>query len=323
MKTRYLSTMMGMALLAYLPLDAADDTFQMEAIPLASQFAADTSLPAVQMVSVTIAAASSVTANPCIGGTRGCPDPTFGYASIPFPSAVLPAGSDAVVTWMFQDLSYSGPIQMTVAFIQNGVAVGEPSTSHSNPSVVAGDAYLVHFATAVPAQAAAGSAMVVVNVTYGDTITRASQEFTVSAAPPDASAPAIQMVSVTIAADSSGTVDPCISGEPGCPDPTPGYASIPLPAAVLPLNSGVTVTAMLQDLSYSGSIEMTVAFIQNGAVVGQSFHDGGIVLKAGSANLIAFDEGVPPQASPGPAMIVASINYGGNIARASQAFTLQ
>jgi hypothetical protein len=314
--------MMGMALLAYLPLNAADDAFQMEAIPFAGP-TGDTSLPAVQMVSVTIAAASTVTANPFIGGTLGCPDPTFGYASLPFPSAVLPAGGDAVVTWMFQDLSYNGPIQMTVAFIQNGVTVGEPSTSHSNPSVVAGEAYLVHFATAVPAQAVAGSAMVVVNVTFGDTITRASQEFTVSAAPPDASAPAIQMVSVTIAADSAVTVDPCVSGELGCPEPTPGYASIPFPAAVLPLNGGVAVTWMLQDLSYTGSVELTVAFFQNGAVVGQSFHDGGVILQAGSVGLTATHEGVPPEASPGPAVVVVSINYGGNVARASQAFTLQ
>jgi hypothetical protein len=139
----------------------------------------------------------------------------------------------------------------------------------------------------------------------------------------DASLPGVQMVSVTIAADSSVTVLPCISGEPGCLEPTPGYASIPFPAAVLPLNSGVTISAMLQDLSYAGSVEMTVAFFQNGAVVGLSFHDPGIVLEADSAGLISFGEAVPPQASPGPATIVVSINYGGNIARASQMLTLQ
>jgi hypothetical protein len=143
----------------------------------------------------------------------------------------------------------------------------------------------------------------------------------VSAAGPDAPAPAIQMVSVTIAADSSVTADPCISGELGCPDPTPGYASIP--PAVLPLDGGVAVTWMLQDLSYTGSVELTVAFFQNGAVVGQSFHDGGVILQAGSVGLTATHVGVPPEASPGPAMVVVSINYGGNIARASQAFTLQ
>jgi hypothetical protein len=322
MNTRCLCTMIGIVVLAYLPLNASDDTFQMEAIPLASQFAADTSLPAVQMVSVTIAAASSVTANPCIGGTRGCPDPTFGYASIPFPTAVLPAGSDAVVTWMFQDLSYSGPIQMTVAFIQNGVTVGEPSTSHSNPSVAAGEAYLVHFATAVPAQAAPGPATVVVDIAYGGTITRASQEFTVSAAAPDASAPAIQMVSVTIAAGEV-TVLPCVNGELGCPDPTPGYASIPFPTSVLALNGVTYITWMFQDLSYTGTIEMTVAFVQNGAVVGEASHEGGVGSEAGFGYLVATGMVVPPQASPGPATVVVSISYGGNIARASQMLTLQ
>jgi hypothetical protein len=295
----------------------------MEAIPLASQFAPDTSVPAVQMVSVTIAAASSVTANPCIGGTRGCPDPTFGYASIPFPSAVLPAGGDAVVTWMFQDLSYNGPIQMTVAFIQNGVTVGEPSTSHSNPSVVAGDAYLVHFATAVPAEAAAGSAMVVVKVAYGDTITRASQEFTVPAAAPAASAPAIQMVSVTVAALGSVTVLPCVSGQEGCPEPTPGYTSIPFPSAVVPISGGAYVTWMFQDVSYTGPIDMTVAFLQNGAVVGEPFHITGDGVEAGSAYLWGDDRAIPPQASPGAAALVVSLSYGGNTSQASQEFILQ
>jgi hypothetical protein len=323
MKTRCLCAAIAVALFAYLPLRASEDNFQMEAITLSNSIAADASLPPVQMVSATIAAASSVTVNPCIGGTQGCPDPTLGYASIPFPTAVLPGGGDAVVTWMFQDLSYSGPIQMTVAFIQNGVAVGEPSTSHSNPSVVAGDAYLVHFATAVPAQAAAGSAMVVVNVTYGDTITRASQEFTVSAAPPDASAPAIQMVSVTIAADSAVTVDPCVSGELGCPEPTPGYASIPFPAAVLPANGDTFITWMLQDLSYTGPIEVTVAFVQNGVVVGEPSHLSGIGLEAGSAVLLQDDRVLPPQASLGPASVVVSLKYGENVTQASQAFTIQ
>jgi hypothetical protein len=323
MKTRCLCAAVATALLAYLPLRAAEDTFQMEAITLSSSTAADASLPGVQMVSVTIAAASSVTANPCIGGTRGCPDPTFGYASIPFPSAVLPAGGDAVVSWMFQDLSYNGPIQMTVAFVQNGVTVGEPSTSHSNPSVVAGDAYLAHFATAVPAQAAPGPATVVVDIAYGGTITRASQEFTVSAAAPDASAPAIQMVSVTIAADGSVTVDPCVSGELGCPDPTPGYVSLPFPAAVLPANGDTFVTWMLQDLSYTGPIEVTVAFVQNGVVVGEPSHLSGIGLEAGSAVLLQDDRVLPPQASPGPATVVVSLKYGGNVTQASQAFTIQ
>lgn len=109
MRTRCFCATIAIALGAYLPLIAADDAFQMEAIPLPGPSAADTSLPPVQMVSVTLAAASSVTVNPCIGGTRGCPDPTSGYASIPFPSAALPVGGDVVVTWMFQDLSYNGP----------------------------------------------------------------------------------------------------------------------------------------------------------------------------------------------------------------------
>jgi hypothetical protein len=116
MKTRCLCAAIAVALLAYLPVRAAEDTFQMEAITLSNSTAADASLPAVQMVSATIVSASSVTVNPCLGGTQGCPNPTVGYASIPFPASVLPAGGDAVVTWMFQDLSYSGPIQMTVAF---------------------------------------------------------------------------------------------------------------------------------------------------------------------------------------------------------------
>ena len=178
MRTRCFCATIAIALGAYLPLIAADDAFQMEAIPLPGPSAADTSLPPVQMVSVTLAAASSVTVNPCIGGTRGCPDPTSGYASIPFPSAALPVGGDVVVTWMFQDLSYNGPIQMTVGFMQNGVVVGQPSRSHSNPGIVAGNAYLAHFATVVPPQASAGPATVVVSVAYGGAITRASQEFT-------------------------------------------------------------------------------------------------------------------------------------------------
>jgi hypothetical protein len=321
MKTRRLCAAMAAALLAYLPLRAAEDTFHMEAITLSNSTAGDASLPAVQMVSATIAAASAITVNPCLGGTRGCPNPTIGYASIPFPAAVLPAGGDVVVTWMFRDLSYNGPIEMTIAFMQNGVVVGEPSRSHSNPSVVAGDGYLVHFATVVPPLALAGPATVLVSVTYGAGITRASQELTVAAA--DDSAPAAQMVSVTIAADSSVTVDPCIGGEPGCPDPTPGYASIPFPAAVVPVDGGITVTWMLQDLSYTGFVELTVAFVQNGAVVGLPFHDGGVGIEAGSAALLPFGQGVPPQASPGPAMVVVSISYAGTVTRASQTFTIQ
>ena len=221
MKTRCLYAMIGMALLTYLPLHAADDAFQIEAIPSPSLAAPDTSMPAVQMVSVTIAAASSVTANPCIGGTRGCPDPTDGYASIPFPAAVLPAGGDVVVTWMFQDVSYTAPVQMTVAFVQNGVTVGAPSSSHSSRTLVAGEGYLAYYATAVPVQAVAGAATVIVDVSYGGTVARASQEFTVSVAGNEAPAPGIQVASVTIAEQNSVTVDPCISGELECPEPTP------------------------------------------------------------------------------------------------------
>jgi len=329
MKIHSLCALIAIALVTYLPLIAAEDAFQMEAIPLSGPTAGDTSLPPVQMVSVTIAAASSVTVNPCLGGTRGCPDPTWGYASIPFPVAVLPAGGDVVVTWMFQDLSYNGPIQLTVAFVQNGVIVGEPSRSHSKPNIVAGNGYLAHFATVVPPQAAPGPATVLVSVTYGSGITRASQEFTVAATPlstlatPDTAAPAIQMVSVTIAASGSVTVNPCVSGDLGCPDPTPGYASIPFPSAVLPLNGGTYITWMFQDLSYTGPIEMTVAFVQNGAVVGRPFHNGGVGIDAGFLYLMDDDQVVPPQASPGPAMVVVSINYGGKITRASQDFTLQ
>jgi hypothetical protein len=329
MKTRCLCAVIAVVLAAYLPVAAAEDTFQIEAIPLPGVTAADTSLPPVQMVSVTVAAASSVTVNPCIGGTRVCPDPTFGYASIPFPSAVLPAGGDVVVTWMFQDLSYSGPVQMTVAFLQNGVVVGQPSHSHSNPSVVAGDAYLVHSATVVPAQATAGPAMLVVNLDYGGTVTRASQQFTVAATPtfgvasPEASAPAIQMVSVTVAELGSVTVTPCVSGELGCPDPTQGYASIPFPMAVLALNSNACVTWMFQDVSYIGPIDITVAFVQGGAVVGQPSHFTGISVNGAGTYLLDDGPEIPLQATPGPAMVVVSLIYGGKVTQASQTFTLQ
>jgi hypothetical protein len=276
MKIRYLCAKIAIALVTCLPIIAAEDAFQifqMEAIPLPGP-AVGTSLPPVQMVSVTIAAASSVTVNPCVGGTQGCPDPTPEY-----PSAVLPAGDDVVVTWMFQDISYTGPIQMTVGFIQNGVVVGQPSRSHSNPNIVAGKAYLVRFATVVPAQASPGPATVVVNLGYGGATTRASQEFAVSATPllssaaPDASAPAIQMVSVTVAAGSF-VVNSCVGGTQGCPDPTPGYASIPFPSAVVPINGDAYITLMFLDQSYTGPISVTIAFVQNGAVVGQGYHLG-------------------------------------------------
>jgi hypothetical protein len=229
---------------------------------------------------------------------------------------------------MFQDLSYNGPIEMTVAFMQNGAVLGEPSRSHSSPTIAAGEGYVVHFATVLPAQAAAGPAMVVVNLEYAGTITRASQEFSVSANPlfglvaPDAPAPGMQVVSVTVAAGGF-TVNSCVCGDVGCPDPTPGYASIPFPSAVLPLNGDTYITWLFQDASYTGPIEITVAFVQNGVVVGEPSHDGGVGIEAGFGYLMDTGMVVPPQASPGPATVVVSLSYGANTARASQAVTLQ
>jgi hypothetical protein len=167
-----------------------------------------------------------------------------------------------------------------------------------------------------------------VSVTYGAGITRASQEFTVAnplfgSGAADASAPAVQLLSVTIAASGSVIVNPCVNGDLGCPDPTPGYASIPFPSAVLPVYGGTYITWMFQDLSYTGNIEMTVAFVQLGVVVGLLAHLSGVVLDAGFTSLTTDDQVVPPEASPGPAMVVVSLNYGGNIARASQTLTLQ
>jgi hypothetical protein len=128
------------------------------------------------------------------------------------------------------------------------------------------------------------------------------------------------MVSVTIAALGPITVLPCTSGELGCPDPTPGYASIPFPSAVVPINGGGMVTWMFQDVSYSGPIEVTIAFLQNGVVVGQPSHFSEQDA-AGFGTLEHFGSGLP--ASPGPTTVVVSLNYGGSITRASQDFTLQ
>ena len=108
MKNRYLRIAIAIAAAGFPPL-AADTGFHVVAVPLATSPTPSASLPAVQLVSVTIADSRTLTVDPCVGGEPDCPDPTFGYASIPFPSAVMPAGGAAIVTWMFQDLSYTGP----------------------------------------------------------------------------------------------------------------------------------------------------------------------------------------------------------------------
>lgn len=314
-------------LVVCVPLIAAESTFHLQGIPLANRAGAGDASLGIAMGSVTIAPATSVSVDSCVGGTPRCPDPTPGYASFPLPAAILTANTSAYITWMFQDLSYTGPVVITIGFLQNGAVIWTTSDSHSQPIVTAGTAYLGHFATVLPNQASPGPAMVVVSIKYGGAITRALQAFTVAAASgtvsAEASVPAMQMLSVTIAALSTAGAFPCVGGTQGCADPTPGYASIPFPAAVLPTGSSTYITWIYGDVSYIGAFDVTVAFTQNGGIVGEPRHFSFTTSVAGFVDLMADDEIIPPQASPGPATIVVSLNYGGRISRTSQEFSVQ
>lgn len=178
MKTQCLRAAIAVALATFLPAIAADNTFHMTAIPLSGSPAPSASAPAVRVVSVTIAASSSVTVNSCVGGTQGCPDPTPGYASIPFPAAVLPLNGGTYITLMFQDISYTGPIEISIFFVQNGVVVGQPSRLGSGLSIAPGFLNLLDTGTTIPPQASPGPTAVVVSINYGGKITRGSQGFT-------------------------------------------------------------------------------------------------------------------------------------------------
>ncbi len=306
----------------------AEDVFQMQSVPL-SVTSDESSLPAVQILSTTIAAASSVTVDSCIAGNPGCPDKIHGHVSLPFPAAELPSNGGAYITWIFQDLSYTGTVEMMVQFVQNGVVISQTSDPRSKPSITAGRGYVVHFSTVVPAEASPGPAAVMVSVKYGQTLTRAAQAFTVTAPAPSiatgsgTAVPAAQVVSVTVAPLNTVSVTPCLGGTPECLDPTAGYASIPFPEAILPFKAGAYITYLIQDISYLGFVNITVAFVQNGVVVGQPSHFTGIGFATTGDDILTDSLEIPSQALPGPATVVVSLNVDGTITRASQDVWLQ
>lgn len=172
MKNRYLWITFAIVAAA-LPALAADTGFHMVAVPLATSPKPSVSLPAVQqLVSVTIADSRTLTVDPCVGGEPDCPDPTFGYASIPFPSAVMPAGGAAIVTWMFQDLSYTGPILMQAYFVYDGKV---RSTYYNPLTFAAGAGYLLYTGAALPLFR--GPATVVVTLSYEGQVVKKFQAF--------------------------------------------------------------------------------------------------------------------------------------------------
>lgn len=81
---------------------------------------------------------------------------------------------------------------------------------------------------------------------------------------------------------------------------------------------------MFTDESYSGPIELAVAVVQNGELVGSNQPiGGGLSDGPGAQGFLIGEDLIPFEALAGPATVVVSLNYGGQIIRASQAITLQ